>query len=177
MEHFFEILGMSGIIVLGITLIVLGFVGSIMPAIPGPPIALVSIFLVHFGLDGGKYSWYTLSILILLTIVIALADYFVPILGTKKFGGTKHGVRGSTIGLILGVVITFFTSGFGFLLLLLGPFLGAFIGEKYAKNNNTIALRSAIGSLIGFLAGTLGKIIVVVLILIAFLYKVFAIIF
>ena len=72
MEHFFEILGMSGIIVLGITLIVLGFVGSIMPAIPGPPIALVSIFLVHFGLDGGKYSWYTLSILILL-FVVALA--------------------------------------------------------------------------------------------------------
>lgn len=175
MEQVFEYIGVYGIVIIGLILIVIGFVGSVMPALPGPPIALGSIFLVHFGLE--KYSIWMIAALSILTIAIAVADYYVPILGTKKFGGSKYGVKGSTIGLILGVLITFLTSGFGILFLLLGPFLGAFLGEKYAKNNNTVALKSAIGSFIGFLAGAFGKIIVVTLILVAFIIKVFPIIF
>ena len=104
---------------------------------------------------------------------MAIADYIVPILGTKKFGGSKYGVKGSTIGLIVGVLLTFFTSGFGIILLLFGPFIGAFVGEKYAGNDNNMAMKSAIGSFLGFLAGTFGKIIVVTIILIAFLYNIF----
>lgn len=175
MEQVFEYIGVYGMLIIGLILIFIGFVGSVMPALPGPPIALASVFLVHFGLE--PFSIWILASLSLLTIGVAIADYYVPILGTKKFGGSKYGVKGSTIGLILGVLITFFTSGFGILFLLLGPFLGAFLGEKYAKNNNTVALKSAMGSFIGFLAGAFGKIIVVFLILVAFILKVFPIIF
>lgn len=170
MEQVFEYIGIYGIVIIGLFLIAVGFVGSIMPALPGPPIALGSIFLVHFGL--ANFSIWLLAMLSVLTILIAVADYYVPILGTKKFGGSKYGVKGSTIGLIVGVLITFVTSGFGILFLILGPFLGAFLGEKYAKNNNTVALKSATGSFVGFLAGAFGKIIVVFIIMVAFLVKV-----
>ena len=104
---------------------------------------------------------------------MAVADYFVPIMGTKKFGGSKSGVKGSTIGLVAGVILTFMTSGLGVMLLLLGPFAGAFFGEKYAGNSNEMALKSGIGSFLGFLAGTFGKIIVVTIILVAYLYNIF----
>jgi len=148
-----------GIITIGIILILIGFIGSVMPALPGPPIALISLFLIHYTLI--EIPVWLLVGTTLLAIVMAVADYFVPILGTKKFGGSKYGVKGSSIGLLVGVLITFFTSGLGIVLLLLGPFIGAFLGEKYAKNDNTVALKSAIGSLVGFLAGTFGKIVVV----------------
>ena len=175
MEQVFEYIGIYGLVIIGLVLIVIGFIGSVMPALPGPPIALISIFLVHFGLE--KFSIWMLATLTLLTIAIAIADYYVPILGTKKFGGSEYGIKGSTIGLLVGVLITFFTSGFGILFLLLGPFIGAFLGEKYAKNSNSVALKSATGSFVGFIAGTFGKIIVVLLILVVYLYKVLPIIF
>lgn len=170
MEQVVDFIGVFGIVLIGVVLIIIGYIGSVMPALPGPPIALGSIFLIHFTLF--KYPIWILAVLTILTIIMALADYYVPILGTKKFGGSKAGVKGSTLGLIFGVLITFFTSGFGIIFLLAGPFVGAFLGEKYAKNDNTMALKSAIGSLIGFLAGAVGKVIVVSIILIMFIWKV-----
>lgn len=175
MGEVYQYIGAYGLVLIGLLLIIIGFVGSIMPALPGPPIALVSIFLVHFSM--AKFSIWTLAALTILTIAIAVADYYLPILGTKKYGGSPSGVKGSTLGLIVGVLITFLTSGFGIVFLLLGPFVGAFLGEKYAKNTNSVAMKSAMGSLIGFVAGTIGKIIVVLLILVVYLVKVFPIIF
>lgn len=171
MQEILNYIGEYGIYLLGILLIVIGYIGSVMPSLPGPPIALIAIYLVHFTVS--PFSTATLIILTVLAIVMAIADYFVPIMGTKKFGGSKSGVKGSTIGLIVGVILTFMTSGLGVLLLLIGPFAGAFLGEKYAGNSNEMALKSATGSFLGFLAGTFGKIIVVTIILVAYLYNIF----
>ncbi len=171
MEQIIPYISEYGMYLIGFLLIFVGYIGSVTPSIPGPPIALIGIYLVHFTVN--KFSIFVLIVLTFLAIVMAVADYFVPILGTKKFGGSKYGVKGSTYGLIAGVLITFFTSGFGIVFLMLGPFIGAFLGEKYANNSNEMAIKSAIGSFLGFLAGTIGKIIVVTIILFAYLYNIF----
>jgi len=169
MENLLEILGISGVIFAGVVLILIAYAGSILPALPGVPFATASIFLIHFTLH--KYEWYTLTLVIFLTLLISIVDYILPVWGTKKYGGSKAGVRGSTIGLILGVIVSFFTSGIGIIALFLGPFLGAYIGEKYfTKTTNKIALQSAWGSLVGFLAGTIGKLITVTIIAVIFIY-------
>ena len=81
-------------------------------------------------------------------ILITVLDYFIPIWGTKKFGGSKAGVIGSGIGLIVGLF-------FGPLGIILGPFLGALAGELITNQTEIKkALRSATGSFIGFLFGT-----------------------
>lgn len=171
MQEILNYTGEYGIYIIGVLFIVVGYIGSVMPSLPGPPIALIAIYLVHFTVN--PFSTVTLVVLTLLALVMAVADYFVPIIGTKKFGGSKSGVKGSTIGLIVGVILTFMTSGLGVMLLLLGPFAGAYLGEKYAGNSNEMALKSATGSFLGFLAGTFGKIIVVTIILVAYLYNIF----
>lgn len=171
MQEILNYTGTYGIYFIGMLLIVIGYIGSVMPSLPGPPIALIAIYLVHFTIN--PFSTVTLVVLTILAVVMAVADYFVPIMGTKKFGGSKSGVKGSTIGLIVGVILTFMTSGFGIVLMLVGPFAGAYIGEKYAGNSNEMAIKSATGSFLGFLAGTFGKIIVVTIILVAYLYNIF----
>jgi len=90
----------------------------------------------------------------LMAAVITVLDYYLPIWGTKRFGGTTRGVWGATIGLILGLLF------FPPLGIIVGPFIGAFIGEMTTNDDVGKALRSALGSLVGFLVGTVGKLLV-----------------
>jgi uncharacterized protein YqgC (DUF456 family) len=120
------------------------------------------MILLHLFTDI-TYSSEALVIYGILCAVITIVDYFVPVWGTKKFGGTKAGVTGSTIGLVVGVVVLpilgIVIGPFGLIGILAGPFVGAYIGEKMSGVDDNLAWRSAIGSFVGFLAGTLLKVV------------------
>lgn len=138
------------LIISGIILLIAGIAGCIFPFLPGPPLAYGSLILLQIS----TYKPFTENFLIiwaLVTIAVVIADYYIPIWGTKKFGGTKGGVWGATAGLIVGI---FFFPPFG---LIIGPFFGAFAGEIINDQDSNKAFRSAIGSFIGFVAGTLMK--------------------
>ena len=62
------------------------------------------------------------------------------------------------IGLILGLLVTM-VFPIGFMAVLLGPFIGAYIGEKNAGTDSSNALKAAFGSFVGFLVGTGLKVI------------------
>jgi hypothetical protein len=135
------------LLILGIVLIIGGIIGCILPILPGPPISYGGLLLVHFA-EKWQFTAQTLLILGLITVLVTILDYFVPIWGTKRFGGSKAGINGSTVGLILGLLF------FPPLGMIIGPFVGAVIGEMIAKNDTATALRSGFGSFIGFLMGT-----------------------
>ena len=149
------------IYLLSIILIIVGLIGDILPGIPGVPLSYLALILLHFT-DKISYTPQMLIITGVLCVVITVLDYVVPIWGTKKFGGTKAGVRGSTIGLIIGVLVLpllgIVIGPFGIIGLLGGPFLGAYIGEKIAGVDDHKAWRSSVGSFIGFVAGTFMKV-------------------
>ena len=134
--------------------ILLGIAGSFLPIIPGPMTSWLGIFILSFTQYVIIDKFYLfLSFLIALSIFIL--DYFIPVLGVKKFGGGKGSILGSSIGLICGLL---FIGPFG---ILLGPFFGAFIGELIVNTNNKKgALKAALGSLIGFLSGVFLKFVV-----------------
>ena len=137
----------------GLVLLLLGIAGCFLPVIPGPPLCWASLLILQLH----KEPPFTSDFLIVwaaVVIVVTLLDYYVPVWGTKKFGGTRYGNWGSAIGVITGI---FIFPPFG---IIIGPFLGAFIGEKIGGKDNRQALRSAWGSFAGFLAGTIMKLAV-----------------
>jgi uncharacterized protein YqgC (DUF456 family) len=137
--------------VMGVLLILGGIVGSVVPFLPGPPLAYVALLLQQLRSDPP----YTIKFLLIwagVTVIISVLDYVVPIYGTQKFGGSKYGIWGCTIGLFAGLLFP----PWG---IIAGPFIGAFVGEMIASKQSDLALRAAIGSFIGFLFGTLLKLV------------------
>lgn len=138
------------LLIASIVCLLVGLAGAVLP-LPGPPVSLIGLFLLHYS----KYAQFdrkTLTFFVLLTIGMSIFDYYAPIWGTKKFGGTKYGSWGSTIGLFVGL---FFTP----IGMFLGAFLGAFLGEIIGKTEPNKALKAAIGSMIGLITGIVGKVI------------------
>jgi uncharacterized protein YqgC (DUF456 family) len=145
--------------VVGILLLIIGFIGCILPVIPGQAIGFVSLILLQF-MTPPRLTADTIWTLAGIMVVVTVLDYIVPIYGTRRFGGTKRGVWGSTIGLIVGIFILpsiVVLGPFGVFGIILGPFVGAYIGEATGNRNSREAFIAAIGSFIGFLTGTFLK--------------------
>nr|WP_320022051.1 DUF456 domain-containing protein [uncultured Draconibacterium sp.] len=140
------------LIVLGALFIISGVVGCVLPIIPGPPLSYIGLLLLHFT-ERYQFSSKFLIIWAIITVVVYVLDYLIPAWGTKKFGGSKRGVFGSIIGLVIGM---FFFPPFG---IIIGPFIGAVVGELTIGKDSGAALKSGFGSFLGFLAGTLLKLI------------------
>jgi len=135
-------------------LLIVGFMGSFLPVIPGPPLAWVGLLAAYFSV----YNQFSLTVLIVtavVAVVITILDNVLPPLMTKQSGGSSAATWGSTIGLIAGL----FAGPVG---VIAGPFIGAFIGELiHSKGDTGLSLKSAWGSFLGFLCGTGMKMIVV----------------
>ena len=147
-------------IAIGVILIILGLLGAFLPGLPGPPLSFIALILIQLT-SNPPFSENFLIIMGVIMVVVSVLDYIVPVYGTKKFGGSKQGVWGSTIGLIVGVVILplmgIVIGPFGLIGIILGPFIGAYIGERISGKDSDSALKAAMGSFIGFLAGTFMK--------------------
>jgi uncharacterized protein len=133
------------LLIFGILLMILGIIGCLVPVLPGPPFSFLGLLLLHFT-RFGHFSNPTLITLGTIAVVVTVIDYIVPVWGTKKFGGSKYGTRGATVGLVVG----FFLGPLG---IISGPLIGAFIGEMIFKDDLGYAFKAGFGSLLGFLTG------------------------
>ncbi|MBR5332246.1 MAG: DUF456 domain-containing protein [Muribaculaceae bacterium] len=139
------------LITLAVVCLLTGLAGCVIPVLPGPPISYLGILFLHFTKEY-DYSLTTLLVLLALVIIVTVLDYVIPMLGSKYLGAGKWGSAGSFIGTILGL----FFLPWG---LIVGPFLGAFIGEKISGKGWHDAFVAGTGSLVGFLVGTLIKVL------------------
>lgn len=141
------------LVLLAFLFLILGIIGSFLPILPGPITSWFGFLILY--LSG--VTDFSISLLIttfVIALIIWVLDFFIPAIGTKKFGGSKYGVIGTTIGLIFGVISPI---PFG---ILIGPFLGALAGELINKSKSNQAIKAAFGSFLGFLASSLVKFIV-----------------
>ncbi|WP_336515762.1 DUF456 domain-containing protein [Pollutibacter soli] len=138
-------------ILLGVLLMLAGIAGSILPVLPGTPLCYLALLIQQLRTDK-PFSYQFLIVWALIVGVVLLLDYLVPIYGTKRFGGSKYGIWGCTLGFLA----AFWIGPWG---IILGPFIGAFIGEFIANKDSKQALKAALGSFAGFLFGTLIKLV------------------
>jgi uncharacterized protein YqgC (DUF456 family) len=152
------------IVIIGFIFMIIGILGSFMPIVPGPSLSWLGLVLLYFT-NAVAINFWILGITLLLTLLVTVLDYIIPAKGTKNFGGSVYGIWGTNIGLVVGI---FASIPFGFII---GPFVGAFIGELiYDNKNPERALKSATGSFIGFLASSFMKFVVCMMFLCLFLW-------
>lgn len=141
------------LLILAALLLLVAFLGCVLPVLPGLPLAYVALLLLHFT----DYVDYSISFLVIwgvVVLVIQVLDAIVPAWGTKRVGGSKWGMWGSAIGIVVGL----FLGPWG---IIVGPFLGAVLGELLHGKEAVVALKAGFGSFLGFLVGTIAKLIVV----------------
>lgn len=133
-------------------LLLTGLTGAVVPVIPGPPLAWAGLLAAYFS----SYCQVTPRALIIagaFAILVTLLDSFLPAIMTKRFGGSKAAVIGSTVGLVFAMIA-------GPAWIIPGAFIGAFIGELiHNRGKSQGVFKAALGSFIGFLCGTGIKII------------------
>lgn len=143
----------------------IGVVGSVVPGLPGPPLGYVGLLLLH-ATEKVQYSVSTLVIWALVVVFITVLDFLLPVVSTKRFGGSKYGIRGSIIGMLAGIVFT--PVG-----IILGTLFGAIIGEMIGGSDLNTAFRSGIASFVGTMLGTGIKLVVSVTLCIYFIAALF----
>ena len=141
--------------IIGFAFILLGLVGSILPILPGPPLSWIGLLFL-FMTDAVPKDTSFLIITLIVALLIFALDYIIPAIGTKRFGGSRSGMIGTTLGLIIGLIAPI---PFG---IIIGPFVGAYLGELSNKADSKTALKAAFGSFLGFVTGTFLKFIVAV---------------
>jgi len=152
------------LLIIGLILCVVGILGSIIPGLPGHPLNYIALLLLYW--VNKSVSVNTLIIYGLLTVVVLVLDYFIPILTAKKYGATRPGIIGSMIGMVVG----FFFTPIG---MILGVFLGAVLGDLYAGRNSEQATKSGIATLFGTLLSTGFKVILAILMTVLFCVEAF----
>lgn len=153
------------LLILGLILCLLGIVGSFSPIIPGPITSWFGLLVIHFS-KLIPFDNQFLFITFLIAALIFALDLIIPILGLKKLGGSKKGLIGSTIGLLLGLFLA------GPVGLLIGSFFGAISGEYVNNNSLKKSIKPAMGTFIGMAVGTTIKFLISTIFLGLYLYKV-----
>jgi uncharacterized protein len=138
-------------IIIGAILMLVGLIGCILPFLPGPPLCFIALWLQQLK-DEKPFTSTFLWIWAAITVVVLILEYIIPAYGTKRYGGSKLGMWGCIIGMVGGFWL-------GPLGIIIGPFVGALVGELVNNANSENALRAAFGSFVGFLFGTLIKLI------------------
>ena len=132
-------------------LIVVGFAGLVLPAVPGIPLVFAGLVLLAWAENFAYVGWITLALLGLLALLSSGIDFLAAALGAKKFGASPRAVTGAALGAVAGLF-------FGLPGIVLGPFVGAVIGEFSRRASATAAAQAGVGATLGLLFGALLKI-------------------
>jgi hypothetical protein len=136
--------------ILAVVLILAGFAGMVLPAIPGAPLLFAGLFVAAWA---DNFVYVGTKTLIALGIMAALSyalDFAASALGARRFGASPRGIAGAAIGTVAGLF-------FGLPGILLGPFLGAVVAELTVRRDLQAAAGAGVGAFLGLLLATAGK--------------------
>lgn len=154
------------LVIIGLLLMLVGIIGSFLPVLPGPPISWVGLLLLHLT-NAVPMNKTLLIVTAVIALLVTVLDYVIPAAGTKRFGGSKAGMWGSIIGLLVAIFFPIL-GPFG---IIIWPFVGALVGELSQNKDQNKAWKAAFGSFIGFLTGTFLKFLIALIYFGLFIWK------
>jgi len=140
--------------IVAVALIVVGVIGTVLPALPGVILVFGGIVLAAWIDDFTRIPVWVVMLLGAMTAVAWIVDYAAAAMGAKRVGASKYAIIGATIGTLLGI----FTGLWGLLFM---PLVGAAIGEFIAQRNLRQAGKVGLATWVGLLLGTAIKIAIV----------------
>ena len=146
-------------------LMLVGIIGSVVPALPGPPLSYVGLLLLQLT-DKVQFSTSFLVVWGIVVLAVVVLDYYLPIWTTKRIGGSKASINGSIIGMVVGIIFT----PIG---MILGTLLGAIIGEIIGGASGDKALKSGLATFVGTMLSIGIKLIVCVSLLMYYIIELF----
>jgi uncharacterized protein len=149
-----------------IALIVIGIVGTVVPALPGVAFVFGGIVLAAWIDDFQRISGWTIGLLAILAALGFVVDYSAAVVSARRAGASRLGILGAAIGTVAGI----FTGLVGLIFM---PLVGAFAGELIANRDALRAGRVGLASWVGLLVGAVLKIGVVFMMLAIFLAALF----
>lgn len=151
---------------LTITLMLIGFVGVIVPLLPGTTLILIAAIL-HKWIQPNDLPWLAIGFIAAFWLLSVVADFGGVLLGTRWFGGSKWGMAGASGGAFVGIF-------FSLPVLLLGTMLGAVAAEKLlAKKTDRAAIKAGFGAAVGFVISTVARVGCALVMIALFLISVF----
>jgi len=149
--------------ILIIALFIIAFIGLVYPIIPSVLFLLGGFIVYGLFYSFTDLPWWFWVIELLFVALLFVADTISNIIGVKKFGGSKAGMWGSTIGLLIGPFVIPFAG------IIAGPFIGAIIGELIVTRSNLKqAIKVGVGSVVGFLTSVVTKGIIQAVMIVVF---------
>lgn len=136
-------------------LMILGLIGCIVPAMPGPPLSFIGLLMIAIAQDFAEPLTSNLVLIMaVLMVAVTILDYIIPVAGAKKYGASKWGIWGAILGMIIGILF------FPPLGIIVGAFLGAVVIELMIGKSGKEALKAGWGTFLGTLLGTILKLAV-----------------
>jgi uncharacterized protein YqgC (DUF456 family) len=145
-------------------LVIAGLVGTVAPALPGPPLVFLGL-LIGAWIDGFEVvGWASVSVLAILALVAWIVDFVASAAGARYLGASSRAFWGAAIGALVGLF-------FGLAGMLIGPFLGAVIGELSGGRGLMQSGRAGVGAWLGMVVATAIKLGIVFLMVGIFLFR------
>jgi len=151
------------LIVIGLILNIIGIIGVILPALPGIVLNYIALILLYIVKGEVEFSLRILIVFGILTLLVTLLDYILPLLGARKYGASRIGVWGAAIGMLVGII---FFPPFG---IIFGLLIGSFLGELIAGKEQSQALRAGFATFLGSLTSMVVKLLLAIVMTVYFL--------
>ncbi len=142
---------MIWIAIISAILMLIGLAGVVLPILPGLPVAWVGLFIFAYGTGFQYLSPQTVLIFLGLTIASMFLEFILPLIGAKYYHASKYGIIGATVGMFIGPF------AIGPLGIVIGPLVGAIVGEYYRHRQSKQALKSGFGVFAGFIFAMIVK--------------------
>jgi hypothetical protein len=123
---------------------IIGFFSCFFPILPGCFIVWLGLLAHKIWVPDASISWSFFWFATFLTLLAQLLDILLTYWGARRFGATWRGGLGAIIGVfVFPFLLTPFVG------LLIGPVLGAFIGELTGGRSMKAAGKAGLGTIVG----------------------------